>query len=346
MTTTLPASHARNAKLAPIFRALLRAKGDWAGASAILTSERRPELAQLVEKAAVSALDSTNDPQLIAYRNDIADALVSASILGRLTGAVRLPFNTRLITATTGPTSGWAEHGKPVAATEMAANAARTLRPYRVGAIAAVTAEVVQPGAVSDEVFIRMLTASVAESIDLAFIDPLNGGSAAKPASITAGGLVIQSTLSVPNIDAAARQLLARLASNKATRSPVFVASHALTAYMATARVNDAPAFPGVGFNGGTYAGLPLIASTAAQSGGSPNDPILACFDSADVTLAIDAAEVSVSTNASIQLDTAPAAGPQSLTSLFQAGMVGLKVEALVDFAVRRSTSVGAATFG
>jgi hypothetical protein len=348
MTTVhLSPTTTRNARLAPILRAFARARGDFLGAEAILMNERRPEAAAVCSKAAAQPLTSSDDPALVTFRNDLSEAIRDVSLLGRLARANRRPFNVRLITATSGPNASFTVPGKPAPATSLALEVTRTLTPHWCAAISAVSAEVLAPGAVSDEALIRMMTAAAGEAIDRAMLDPDNAGNDATPASLTAGSLRIERPLTYLDIDQAMVAMMASLTAAKTIAAPIWIADPGLTAFMTTSRQTHGTLnWSTVGFTGGTLAGAPLVVTTAARASGSPSAGTLMLVDATQVDYALEADELSVTNAPAVQLDDAPADSAQPLTSLFQAGLVGMKVGSYVDWGIRRSGAVAIATFG
>jgi hypothetical protein len=103
----------------------------------------------------------------------------------------------------------------------------------------------------------------------------------------------------------------------------------------------DNPAFPGLSIKGGEFYGLPVIVSNNNTGSGSPGDQFLILVDQREVLLADDGQMlIDVSTEASVQMNDAPSAGAQSLVSLWQNGLLGVKVDRWIYWTKRRSTAV------
>jgi len=103
----------------------------------------------------------------------------------------------------------------------------------------------------------------------------------------------------------------------------------------------DVFAFPNITMDGGTWMGFPVITSQSVSLDyGSPSATYIALVDAADILYADDGqVTLDVSREASLQMDSAPSAGAQSLVSLWQNNLVGLRAERYVHWLKRRSTA-------
>jgi hypothetical protein len=111
--------------------------------------------------------------------------------------------------------------------------------------------------------------------------------------------------------------------------------------YLSTVRTTqDILGFPGMGLTGGTLLGFPVIVSgnVPADTGSSR---FIAFIVQNEVFLADDGTtRIDASDQASLQMDSAPSAGAQSLVSLWQNNMVGLRAERFANWARRRTEAV------
>jgi HK97 family phage major capsid protein len=105
--------------------------------------------------------------------------------------------------------------------------------------------------------------------------------------------------------------------------------------------------FPGMSMNGGTFVGIPVVTSEGIPAtGGVPANgyPII-LVNASDILLADDGqVTLDASREASLQMDSAPDSPPTSATtmiSLWQNNMIAIKAERYINWAKRRSTSVG-----
>jgi hypothetical protein len=96
-------------------------------------------------------------------------------------------------------------------------------------------------------------------------------------------------------------------------------------------------AYPGLTVNGGTLAGLPAVTSEALAAGGSPGERNLVLLVQSEVDLADeDGGEIDIAKSAALQLDDAPSASAQPMTSLWQLGLIGIKVSRYLNWQARR----------
>jgi HK97 family phage major capsid protein len=102
----------------------------------------------------------------------------------------------------------------------------------------------------------------------------------------------------------------------------------------------DIAIFPDITQNGGTWFGLPVITSNSVPgtvSGGT----IIALVKASEVFYADDGGiTLDVSQEASVQMLTNPSTGAQSLVSLFQNGLVGLRAVRDINWQRRRTQAV------
>jgi HK97 family phage major capsid protein len=104
--------------------------------------------------------------------------------------------------------------------------------------------------------------------------------------------------------------------------------------------------FPDITKDGGAIEGIPVVTSeNIVANGGSPADGALIAFiNASDILLADDGGvEVDISTEASIQTDSAPDSPVTASTvfvSLWQAGLVGILCSRFVNWTKARSDSV------
>jgi HK97 family phage major capsid protein len=202
---------------------------------------------------------------------------------------------------------------------------------YKASCIVVLTKELLKLAAPSSEAAIRdSLIAGVASYLDGQLLDPtvaavLN----VNPASITNGATQVSSTGST------AAQILADLTAmvNAITTnlvSPVWVlrtrTALALTGKLTT---GGAIAFPGISAAGGTLLGIQVLTTSNMPAGaGSPTTNYIALIDAASLLVADEErVRVDLAQEATLQMNSAPAAGAQQQTSLWQNSLVGIRVE-------------------
>jgi HK97 family phage major capsid protein len=302
-----------------------------------------PAHLELIEKAAV-APGSTTDATWaspIVPMTPLAAAFMELvrprTVLGRLAGARRAPFNTRFTTQTAGTLAGWVGEGKPTPVQALGF-AAATLPVSKLGIIVVITSELAKssdPAALP--LIERDLVAGIAQGSDAAFLDPASAAVPGDhPASITNG------TTDVPSTGSTAAQVEADLIALIAAVnggvlvSPVLVLKSETALYLARLRSADgALAFPGVSFAGGNIWGIPVLVSD------SVGDRIV-LIEANDVALADGLVDLAQSKDAALQMDSAPTSPPVAATvliSLWQENLVGVKATRYVSWHRARTSS-------
>jgi len=302
-------------------------------------------------KAAVDAgttSDTTWAAPLVQYTDmtsEFIDLLRNATILGKLDQLRRVPFNIRIPRQTTGTTGTFVGEGAPTPVRELAFDNI-TLPWARASTIVVLTMELARLSSPSAEALVRQdLINGIAEYLDKRLVDPAYPGVAnTSPASLTNGVTPRQASGStLAAIDADVKTLMTTFANaNLGLTTGVWIMSPALAITLSLMRTNqDTPAFPKLGVNGGEFYGLPAITSNSVSPSGSPGDQHLILVDQREVLLADDGQMMlDVSSEASVQMNDAPSAGAQSLVSLWQNGLLGVKVDRWIYWTKRRSQAV------
>jgi HK97 family phage major capsid protein/HK97 family phage prohead protease len=341
--------------------ALAAAKGNLLQAEVLSKrwADSTPEVA-IVMKAAVDAgttSDTTWAAPLVQYTDMVSEfieLLRAQAVLGRMS-LRRVPFNIRIPRQTSGTTGAFVGEGAPTPVKELAFDNI-TLPWAKASTIVVLTAELARLSSPSAEALVRQdLLNGIAEFLDKRLLDPAYPGVAnISPASLTNGVTArAASGATLAAIDADVKALLTTFTNaNLTLTSGMWIMSPALAITLSLIRLTqDAFAFPGLGVNGGTFYGLPAITSNNVAPSGSPGDQHLILVDQNEVLLADDGQMmIDVSTEASVQMDNAPSAGAQSLVSLWQNGLLGVKVDRWIYWGKRRSQAVqfidGAQSYG
>lgn len=343
--------------LARYVRSLILAQGDPVAAAAFAASQRwahsTPEV-ELGLKAAVSAITVAEDagsPTLShPLARDLADALRPLTLLGRLQGLRRVPHNSRLLHVASGTSGSWTGEGIPVPLGALDFDAA-SLPPLKVNALAVITAELARSSAPSAEGAIsRDVLAACAAAADATFIDPENAGTASvKPASVTSAGTSITSSgSSIAQIDSDLRDAVNVLdGADVDLGTAAWIMRGRTAAFLSTLRgTGGGLAYPGMGIRGGELLGLPaLVSNGVPYDSNSPTETSISLVCASEVWLADDgAAQIELSQQASLQMDSAPAEGAQAMVSLWQAGLSAVKVTRFVNWKLRRATGCAVIT--
>lgn len=323
-----------------------------------LYAERDPHVIEMVQKANISAVNSSTDASLFGNEAGVADYVTflrNQTIIGRfgqggIPGLRRVPFYFPVVTQATGGTAYWVAEGAAKPMTKPTWSRTE-LTPLTVAGLAAITLQALRFSSPSADLALRDdLTAAVVEAMDLAFIDPANSGtSGAKPASITNG---ISGTVASSGLDAEAVRTDARGAmrvfvnAKNPLSSGVWIMSGSNALGLAT-MVNalGQAEFPSMTVNGGTFMGLPVIVSEAAGD-------TVTLVNAGDIWVADEGGVmVDMSDSASLQMvdnpsGTSTGSDPVEATmvSMFQTNSVAVRVETHVNWARRRPSGVATIT--
>lgn len=332
-------------------QALAMSKGNLMQAHQI-AKQRWPDTPEVetVLRAAVnfgSTTDSDFAEPLVEYQtmaSEFIDLLRPATILGKLTGLRRVPFNIRVAGKTSSSTVGWVGQGKPKPVGEVHFNET-TLGFAKAAGIVVISQELARFSSPSAEALIRQdLVDTMAEFMDAQFITPSVAAVAnVSPASITNGLTPVAATgttlaLITADVTSAFTKFInADLAPTKG----VWVMKPVTALGLSLKRTSqDIFAFPDLTLTGGTWFGLPVIVSDAVP-GTASGGTIIVLMDQSEIFYADDGqVRLDVSEQASLQLDSAPSDGAQSLVSLWQNNLIGIRAERFMNWARRRDAAV------
>lgn len=313
---------------------------------------------QLVTKAAVApatTTDATWAKPLVGTDTsafaDFVEYLRPMTILGKFGQAPvpslrRVPFRVPLIGQTSGGDAYWTgeNQAKPLTKFDFTRT---TLEPVKIANIAVATMEVVRDSSPSAEGIIRdQLAAALRQRLDIDFINPLKAAvSGISPAGILNGVAGIPSSgTDADAVRADVKALFtAFIQANNAPTSGVFIMS-SVTALALGLMQNPLgqSEFPGLGMNGGTLFGLPVIVSEFVPTDSSGS--LVALVNASDIYLADEGGiDLSMSTEASLQMDSAPdnpTTASTIMVSLWQRNLVGFRCEQTITWARRRSSAV------
>lgn len=314
-----------------------------------------PEVAEIL-KAAVAAGTTTDSTwasplvQLQQATNEFLDLLRPATIIGRIPGLTRVPFNIRVPIATADPTAYWVGEGqvKPVSA---AAFDSITLAFAKAVGISVMTEELLRFSSPSAEALLRnALVQAVSYLTDRTFVDPTAAATGSSPASITNGVSALAPTGTTADAfrDDLTRLIKAYLAANYSTTGLVLLMTSQQALALAMMRNTlGIPEFPDLTADGGRVdGGVTVITSeNIPAAGGSPTDgyPIIA-MHAPSIFLADDGGvNIDMSREASLQMDSAPDS-PQTastvMVSMWQQNMVAIKAERFITWKKARSGAV------
>jgi HK97 family phage major capsid protein len=327
-------------------------KGNWMQAEVLANNlyKDMPELG-IVFKAATNAgttTDATFAGPLVQYTDMVSEfieLLRPQTIIGRLDQVRRVPFNIRIPRQTAGTTGTFVGEGLPTPVRELDFDNI-TLTWAKASTIVVLTAELAKLSNPSAEALVRQdLMDGISQYLDKRLIDPAYPGVAnVSPASLTNGVTPVQATgATLAALDANVRTLMTTFADAElGLSSGVWVMSASLAIRLSMMRTNqDSKAFPELSVNGGSFYGLPVIVSNNVAPSGSPGDQHLLLINQREVLLADDnQMMIDVSTEAALEMNDAPSGGATSLRSLWQNGLMGVKVDRWINWTKRRSQAV------
>lgn len=320
--------------------------------SIILSTER------LVTKAAVAAGTTTQATWAAPLVGDETSAFADfvsflrpQTILGRfgsngVPSLRQVPFRTALIGQTSGGDGYWVGEGQAKPLTKMDFSRT-TIEPLKVANIAVATMELIRDSNPAADAIIRdTLAAALRERLDIDFIDPAKAAVAGiSPASILNGVAGIPSSGdTADDVRSDVKALFtAFITANNAPTTGVWIMS-SVTALALSLMQNPLgqTEFPGIGMMGGTFFGLPVIVSEYLPSDSSGG--IVALVNASDIYEADEGGiDISMSTEASLQMDNAPdnpSVASTVMVSLWQRNLVGFRAERTINFARRRASAV------
>ncbi len=312
--------------------------------------------AEIVQRAAIAAANTTDSAwagPLVVYQNlqnEFIELLRPASIIARIPGLRRVPFNTKLPRGLTGNTAYWVGQGSPINVSAGSFDTV-TLDFAKSAGLTFQTKELMrlsQPN--SDQLLTDNLVEAITYLVDRDFLDPTKTAvTGVSPASITNGATSITPTGSTADAFRAdfGSLLAAYTSTNQSLAGLVFVTTQTQAMRLSLMR-NDLGQreFPDINANGGTIEGFSVVTSEniAAPTGSPADGTLFVALNARDILLADDGqVEVDVSTEASIQADSAPDSPQTASTvymSLWQNDMVGIRCTRMINWKAARSTSV------
>jgi hypothetical protein len=308
-------------------RCLVAAGGNVAAAEQVAAQKvsALPVLQKIFERAAVGATPlGATDP--FGYAPEVFRSLLVDELRGLLARFTKFPSRIKVPTENSlGGNAAWVGQGlaTPVVKTT---SATTTLDIFQIQVLSVLTRELFRFGTDPENTFMRLLRDDVSRFLATALFDSTKAATSANPASLTSGATRITSTGST------AAQRIADLTSMianiiTAMVDPVWV-MQSRTFY------STAAALGGVGLpvTRNSLLGIPVVLLS-----GMPKEVVL--VDCASVAYASDEqAELSVSTDASIEMSDSPSSSGisgtgASLVSFMQSGLVGVQATLTMNFA-------------
>ena len=345
MTAPVVQLQTRGLQLARFLASLAATRGDLLGAVPFAEAKGWTQTAAVLRSlvAPLSQADVANALSPVLF--DLAEVLRPLTIVGRLQGMRTTPFRTRVLAQSVAGLAAWVSEGAPIPVRASAFEFVRELDALKIAGIGVISSELLMNAiGASYGVISADIVSGVAQELDLAFIDPGNSGSAAKPAAITHGCPSFESSGStIAAVDADLAKLIGSLTdADMPLTSAAWIMSPRSATFLGQLRGSGgAAAYPGIGPRGGTLLQMPVIASRNVVPAGSPGEGLIALVEASEICIADDGGgDVELSSETSLQMNDAPGAGAQPQVSLWQNGLVGIKCTRIVNWAPRRASAV------
>lgn len=268
-------------------------------------------------KSPVSGIELSDVPAT-AVGSDFLEAVRPRSILGRLERVRQVPSRVNMIAFGAGAVAFPVDEKQFIPVSRAELNGIQvTLR--KVGGISVVTNEALQNATNgTDTALCNDLAEAVGEAEDKTFFDPAFSGSLLNgaPTAVSAG-------TTLANVDTDLQKAVdLLLATGGKLRDGVWVMTPEAAVKLAGMRgTGGAPAFPGIGIDGGELLKMPVITSESA-------DGLLGLVDQSGLLVSGDSrAEISLARNTTIAMNDGPESDPSELiyVSMFQTECTAIK---------------------
>lgn len=278
-------------------------------------------------------------------QNEFVELLRPETIMGKL-NLRRVPFNVLIPGQTQGSTVNWVGQTAPKPVSSLGF-ADLTLGVNKIAGIVVISDELARLSTPSAEALIQTdMIAQIAQFLDVSFIDPASTAvTGVRPAAVTVGATVVPASgPTADDLRADVRAVYAAwIATNQNNTGAAWVTTPGLA--MSIGMLQNPlgqPEFPGLGAEGGTLLGLPVITSESVPS--DTNGALLVLIKQSEILLADDGGvTIDISREASLQMNSTPdnpATAATVMTSLWQNNLVGIRAERYVTWAKRRPQAV------
>lgn len=303
--------------------------------------DETPEVAQFIKADPGTTTDATWAAPLVQPTNlasEFIELLRPATILGRIDGIRRVPFNVRIPVQTGGSTVNWVGEAAPKPVSELAFDAI-TLGMNKVAGIVVLTDELVRSSSPAAEQVVRNdLVAQIARFVDAQFIDPAVAAGANNPASITNGVTPVAAS------GTDAESLYWDLNSALAKFDDTDLGSGGITIIMRSGTARGISSlrnalgqfeFNGLSVGGGVLNGLQVITSNSVPAG------VIILVKGDEILLADDGQTLlDASRDATLDLN----GGTTPNFNLFQRNAIGIRAERFMTWRKRRADAVSVIT--
>jgi HK97 family phage major capsid protein len=304
-----------------------------------------PVVAQMVKYFRLKAVEGTSIVQSPGWggelvnpntaQTEFVELLMPETIIGKVQGFDRVPFNIPIITQTGGSTFEWVDEGAPKPVGELAFTR-DTMGHSKAAGIIVMTEELVRLSTPSAEARARQdLINQCRKFLDEQFIRVAVTAGTESPASITNG--VTSPAASGTDVDALKADLVTAFGTFTGASIPlsglviVMPPDLALGISLLTNALGQTPAGFNVTPNGGTLLGYQVIVSESVDSG------TIVIFKPSEIFLADDG-EVRIDASSQATLDMN--GGDTPTFNLWQRNCVGLRAERWINWKKKRANVV------
>ena len=303
--------------------------------------DETPEVAQFIKADPGTTTDAAWAAPLVQPTNlasEFIELLRPATILGRIDGIRRVPFNVRIPVQTGGSTVNWVGEAAPKPVSELAFDAI-TLGMNKVAGIVVLTDELVRSSSPAAEQVVRNdLVAQIARFVDAQFIDPAVAAGANNPASITNGVTpVAASGTDAESLYWDLNSALAKFDDTDLGSGGITIILRSGTARGISSLRNALGQFEfnGLSVGGGVLNGLQVITSNSVPAG------VIILVKGDEILLADDGQTLlDASRDATLDLN----GGTTPNFNLFQRNAIGIRAERFMTWRKRRADAVSVIT--
>lgn len=274
-------------------------------------------------------------------QNEFLELLRPATLIGKIEGLRRVPFNISVPVQTGGGTYAWVGEGAPKPVGNLQLTSA-TLGIAKAAGIIVISEELARISSPSAEAVVRNdMIKGMAEYLDRQFIDPtIVAVTNVSPASITNGasGYGTAGT-SADNARTDLKKAITLMTQAGYNISEVGVIMSEANAFALASALtaNGVPSNPGLTAKGGTMLGVPVYTSQAAGN-------VVATSHMPSILFADDGGvSIDVSREATVEMNTVPTSpisAASAYVSLWQANLIGLRAERFINWKRARTTAV------
>lgn len=304
-------------------------------------------------KAAVAVGSSTTLATLVLpnyMASELIEYLWHRTIIGRIQGLRRVPFNIKVPRTTSVAGVSWVGEAAPKPLSTFALDTV-SLGYYKIAGIVALTDEIVKFSSPAAEAMVRdELANAIVMLMDHDFVDPEKAAVAGvSPASITNGVTPTAATgTAYSNFAADLNTTLALFDAARIDTSNLAIVMSTRIARSLSMMLNSLgqPLFPNVSATGGTVQGYQVIVSGNVDATGdvSANGDNIIFLKPDEIMFADDGnVTIDISREASVQMDSAPdnpATATTVTVSAFQHNLALIRAERYCNWLKRRAAAV------